>query len=226
MRLHHKEEKVDSMTQTYDHAFDDISFDVLHPQPLLIVISGPSGVGKDAVLHSLQKLRLPFHFVITATDREPRPDEEHGVNYFFVTTQEFEQMIAQDELIEYAVVYDQYKGVPKGQVRKALASGKDVIMRLDVQGAAKVRQLCPQAILIFLVPASTREWVQRLQERRSETPESFHLRIETARQELERIPEFDYVVINAQDKLEEAADQIVAIIEAEHLRVHPRKISL
>jgi guanylate kinase len=203
-----------------------ISFDVLHPQPLLVVISGPSGVGKDAVLHSLQKLRLPFHFVITATDRAPREDEVHGVNYFFVSTEEFEQMIAQDELIEYAVVYDQYKGVPKQQVRQALASGKDVIMRLDVQGAAYVRQLCPEAILIFLVPANQSEWYQRLEERRSETPESLKLRVATAKQELERIPEFDYVVINAQDKLEQAADQIVAIIEAEHLRVDPRKITL
>ena len=203
-----------------------ISFDVLHPQPLLVVISGPSGVGKDAVLHSLQKLRLPFHFVITATDRAPREDEVHGVNYFFVSTEEFEQMIAQDELIEYAVVYDQYKGVPKQQVRQALATGKDVIMRLDVQGAAYVRQLCPEAILIFLVPANQDEWYQRLEERRSETPESLKLRVATAKEELERIPEFDYLVINAQDKLEQAADQIVAIIEAEHLRVNPRKITL
>jgi len=204
----------------------DISFDVLHPQPLLIVISGPSGVGKDAVLHSLQKLRLPFHFVITATDRAPRADEVHGVNYFFVTTEEFEQMIAQDELIEYATVYGQYKGVPKNQVRQALASGKDVIMRLDVQGAAKVRELCPEAILIFLVPANQDEWFKRLEERRSETPESLKLRVATAIKELKRIPEFDYVVINAQDKLEQAADQIVAIIDAEHLRVNPRKITL
>lgn len=204
----------------------DISFDVLHPQPLLIVISGPSGVGKDAVLHSLQKLRLPFHFVITATDRAPRADEVHGVNYFFVTTEEFEQMIAQDELIEYATVYGQYKGVPKDQVRQALASGKDVIMRLDVQGAAKVRELCPEAILIFLVPANQEEWFKRLKERRSETPESLKLRVATAIKELKRIPEFDYVVINAQDKLEQAADQIVAIIDAEHLRVNPRKITL
>lgn len=209
-----------------DSILEGISFDVLHREPLLVVISGPSGVGKDAVLHSLQKLRLPFHFVITATDREPRPDEEHGVNYFFVSTAEFEQMIAQDALIEYAVVYDQYKGVPKDQVRQALASGKDVIMRLDVQGAAKVRQLCPEAVLIFLVPACTQEWVQRLHERRSETPESFQLRIQTAKKEMESIPQFDYVVINAQDKLEQAADQIVAIIEAEHLRVAPRKITL
>ena len=214
------------MTQPPENAFEEISFDVLHPQPLLVVISGPSGVGKDAVLHSLQKLRLPFHFVITATDREPRPDEQHGINYFFVSTKQFKQMIAQDELIEYAVVYDQYKGVPKDQVRQALASGKDVIMRLDVQGAARVRQLCPEAILIFLVPACSEEWYQRLQERRSETPESFKLRIRTAKQEMKRIPEFDYIVINAQDKLEQAADQIVAIIEAEHLRVDPRKITL
>ena len=120
----------------------NISFDVLHPQPLLVVISGPSGVGKDAVLHSLQKLRLPFHFVITATDRAPRADEVHGVNYFFVSTEEFEQMIAQDDLIEYAVVYDQYKGVPQ----RPGAPGTCQRQRRDHASGRSRRYLCAPAL--------------------------------------------------------------------------------
>src|SRR5208337_1487330 len=103
-------------------------------QPLLIVISGPSGVGKDAVLKSLQQRKLDFHFVVTSTSRPARLNERDGIDYFFVTKEKFEEMIAQGELIEYAMVYDQYKGVPKSQIRQAIESGKDVIMRVDVQG--------------------------------------------------------------------------------------------
>jgi guanylate kinase len=201
-------------------------FDVYHPEPLLIVISGPSGVGKDAVLHCLKERQLPFHFVITATTRPPRPGERDGVDYHFLSTPRFEEMIAQDELIEFALVYQQYKGVPKFEVRNAMVSGEDVIMRLDVQGAARVRELCKDAILIFLVPANEAEWVSRLNERQTETPESLSLRMETARKEMTRINEFDYVVVNAQDCLHETADAIIAIIQAEHHRTISRRITL
>src|SRR5512134_2640467 len=109
-------------------------FNLHHPQPLLIVISGPSGVGKDTVMLRMQERGMPFHFVITATTRARRENEEHGVDYFFVSKEEFARMIEQDELIEYAIVYSDYKGIPKQQVRQALASGQDVVMRLDVQG--------------------------------------------------------------------------------------------
>ena len=131
---------------------ENLNFDLLHPRPLLVVISGCSGVGKDAVLNGLKERNQPFHFVVTATSREPRAGEVHGRDYFFVSREEFEKMIAGDELLEYANVYNQYKGIPKLQVRQALESGKDVIMRLDVQGAAKIRSLCPEAVLIFLTP--------------------------------------------------------------------------
>ena len=112
-----------------------------HRPPLLIVISGPSGVGKDTVIQRMKERRLPFHFVVTATTRPPRAGEVHGRDYFFVTKDEFAAMIESDELLEYAYVYNDYKGIPKQQVREALASGQDVIMRVDVQGAAKIRQL-------------------------------------------------------------------------------------
>ena len=201
-------------------------FDVYHPEPLLIVISGPSGVGKDAVLCSLKERQLSFHFVVTATTRSPRPGECEGVDYHFIDNSRFEEMIAQDELIEFALVYQQYKGIPKFEVRNALASGKDVIMRLDVQGAARVRQLCRDAILIYLVPANENEWIERLNERMTETPESLNLRIETARKEMLRLTEFDYVVVNAQNCLDETADAIIAIIQAEHHRTTARQITL
>jgi guanylate kinase len=203
-----------------------ISFDLYHPQPLLIIISGPSGVGKDAVVRTLQRRETSLHFVVTATSRPMRAGEVDGVDYIFVSEAQFEDMIAHDDLLEYAVVYQQYKGIPKSQVRDAMASGKDVIMRIDVQGAATVRKLCPEAVLIFLIPSNQAEWIQRLMERRTETPESMKLRVKTAQQELTRMGEFDYVVVNAQDCLDEAVDAIEAIIEAEHHRVSPRKLCL
>jgi guanylate kinase len=203
-----------------------ISFDLYHPQPLLVVISGPSGVGKDAVLKTLQRRENSLHFVVTATSRKIREGEVNGVDYIFVSVDEFESMVARDELLEYAMVYEQYKGIPKSQVRDAMHSGKDVIMRIDVQGAATIRRLCPEAVLIFLIPANQPEWIKRLEERRTETPENLNLRIHTAQQELTRMAEFDYVVVNAQDCLDEAVDAIEAIIEAEHHRVQPRRICL
>lgn len=195
-------------------------------QPLLIVISGPSGVGKDTVIERMKERGLPFHFVITATTRSPRPEEQHGVDYFFISHDEFAEMIEMGELLEYAIVYNDYKGIPRQQVRQALESGKDVVMRLDVQGAATIRQLCPDALLIFLTTQDEEEMIQRLKIRKSETPEGLKLRIATARQELKRLPEFDYVVVNRENQLDQAVDIIMAIIQAEHHRTKPRKVTL
>ncbi len=195
-------------------------------QPLLIVISGPSGVGKDTVLQRMKARELPFHFVVTATTRPPRTEEVEGEDYIFVSTEQFAEMIEKGELLEYAIVYNDYKGIPKEQVRYALASGKDVIMRVDVQGAASVRKLSPDAILIFLTTQDEQELVRRLEMRKTETPEGLKLRIATARQEFKRISEFDYVVVNRTNRLDEAVDTILAIIDAEHHRVNPRKVNL
>ncbi len=201
-------------------------FDLHNPEPLLIVISGPSGVGKDTVIQHMKERDLPFHFVVTATTRPPRPNEVHGVDYFFVSHDEFAEMIEKGELLEYAVVYTDYKGIPKAQVREALSSGKDVVMRLDVQGAATVQGLCPDALLIFLTTTDEEELINRLKLRKTETPEGLKLRIATARQELNRIKSFDYVVVNRECKLDETVDMILSIICAEHHRVEPRKVSL
>ncbi len=195
-------------------------------EPLLIVISGPSGVGKDTVIEWMNKRGLPFEFVVTATTRPPRQDEVHGVNYIFLTKDQFAEMIEKGELLEYAVVYEDFKGVPKEQVRKALASGRDVVMRLDVQGAKTVRQLAPESLLIFLTTQNEEELIHRLVSRRGEDSEGLKLRIATARQELKQIELFDYVVVNRENHLDETLDTILAIIKAEHARVHHRKVTL
>ncbi|MGD8623813.1 MAG: guanylate kinase [Anaerolineae bacterium] len=194
--------------------------------PLLVVISGPSGVGKDSVVQRMKDRDLPFHFVVTATDRPPRPQEVHGRDYYFYSTAEFQRMIAQGEMLEHAVVYGQLKGIPKAHVRQALASGQDVIMRLDVQGARTVKDLLPMAITIFLLAESEGELLARLRARRTESEEALRHRLDTARQELDCIPEFDYVVVNRRDALDRAVDDVAAIIRAEHCRATPRQVRL
>jgi len=206
----------------------NIDFELKKPErvPLLIVISGPSGIGKDTVVLGLKKRQLPFHFVITATSRDPRSYEVDGKDYFFYSQDKFEEMIANGEFLEYAWVYTAYKGVPKFQVREALASGEDVVMRLDFQGAQTVREMCPEAILIFLTANTKEEWLQRLHDRRSETEEELSVRIDTAKAEYESLEIFDYIVNNEQSKLDKTLDVIESIIEAEHHRVHPRRVQL
>lgn len=204
----------------------DSEFDIHHPQPLLIVISGPSGAGKDTVMQRMQERGLPFHFVVTATTRPKRANEVHGKDYFFVSKEEFAHMIDEDELIEHAIVYGDYKGIPKQQVREALSSGKDVVMRIDVQGAETVRKMAPEALMIFITTNSEEELVQRLETRKTETADSLAIRIATARKELKRVEAFDYVIINHDFHLDATVDTIRAIIEAEHHRVTPRKVTL
>ncbi len=197
-----------------------------HPHPLLLVISGPSGVGKDSLVEGIKGRGVNFHFVVTATSRPPRPGETEGVDYFFVSEHRFEEMIEQDELIEHALVYGQYKGVPKQQVRNALASGKDVVMRLDVQGATTVKRLIPGAILLFLSASSEEELIDRLRKRSTEDSQQIQRRIDMARAEMEQIDRFDYVVINRDGELDAAVDRALAIMDAEHARVHPRQVKL
>jgi guanylate kinase len=196
------------------------------PNPLLVVVSGPSGVGKDATLQRMQDLGYPFHFVVTTTDRPPRPDEVNGRDYYFVSTQEFESMIEEDALLEHAIVYGQHKGVAKAQVRRALESDHDVMMRLDVQGAATIRRLVPDAVLIFLSCESPAELAARLTARHTESEAALQKRLAIARQEMERLDEFDYLVINREGQLDETVRQIGAIIDAEKCRVWQREISL
>jgi guanylate kinase len=201
-------------------------FELRKTNPLLIVISGPSGVGKDSIVQRMMERGFPFHFVVTATTREKRANEIHGKDYWFVSKDEFARMIEEDELIEYAIVYGDYKGIPKAQVREALASGKDVVMRLDVQGAESVRKLSPDALLIFITCESEEELEHRLRERKTESADSLSLRIATARKELQRIDAFDYVIVNHDFHLDDTVEKVRAIIAAEHLKVHHRKVNL
>jgi guanylate kinase len=195
-------------------------------QPLLIVISGPSGVGKDTVLQRMMERNLPFHFVVTATTRAQRPGEVDGKDYIFVSRDEFAEMIERGQLLEHAFVYNDYKGIPRKQVQEALASGQDVVMRLDVQGANTIRKLAPEALLIFLTAQTEDELVERLRVRRTEDTENLKLRIATAREELKRVDIFDYLVVNPDQRLDDTVDTIMAIINAEHHRTHPRVVRL
>jgi guanylate kinase len=193
---------------------------------LLVVISGPSGVGKDSVVQRMKERGFPVHFVVTATDRPPRPTEVHGRDYYFYTTAEFEQLIARGELLEHACVYGQYKGIPRAHVRQALDSGQDVVMRVDVQGAETVKKLIPEAVTIFLTCESEEELIARLRERRTESEKALQRRLETTRQEMAQIPDFDYVVVNRRNALDNAVDDVMAIIRAEHCRSVPLRIYL
>jgi guanylate kinase len=198
-----------------------------HPTyPLLIVISGPSGVGKDTVIRRMKERGLPFHFVVTATTRAPRPGEVDGRDYLFYSAEEFARLQASGELLESARVYSDLKGIPRQQVRQALSSGKDVVLRVDVQGARTVRRLCPEALLMFLSTDSEEELAQRLRQRHTESPEGLRVRLTTARGEMGCSGEFDYVVPNRDHRLDETVDLILSIIQAEHARVHHRRVTL
>ena len=194
--------------------------------PLLIVISGPSGVGKDTVLAKMKQSRRLLHYVVTATTRPQRPGEKNGVDYHFVSREQFKRMIDTGQLLEWANVYDNLYGVPKRQVQQALAQGLDVMVKVDVQGAATIKNILPQAMFIFLTPPSLDELERRLKERKTESSEELKLRMETTRGEMDSLPLFDYVVVNHQDRLDSTIAQIDAIISAEKCRVKPRIIEL
>ncbi len=195
--------------------------------PLLLILSGPSGVGKDTVARKLIERRPnSFYFVVTATTRPPRPDEVHGVDYMFVSNDEFARMIETNELLEYAIVYNDYKGIPKQQIRDALTSGRDVILRVDVQGAHTVRRLVPNSVSVFLTTRTEEGLVNRLQRRKQDTAEGMALRTATARQEMKRMQEFDYCVVNPEGHPEVAVDRVLSIIDAEHCRVNQEPVEL
>jgi guanylate kinase len=192
----------------------------------LVVLSGPSGAGKDAALVELKKLDRPWHFALTATTRPPRQGEKMGVDYIFLDDDAFLQMRERDELLECARVYDRWYGVPRSQVRDALKDGKDVILKVDVQGAATVRRLAPEAVTIFITPRSLDELRQRLAGRMTETSPEMELRLKAAQGELAQMGSFDYRVVNPQGSLHRAVADIDAIIAAEKCRVTPRMVQL
>ena len=194
--------------------------------PLLVVLSGPSGVGKDAALAGLRNLHRPWHFVVTATTRPQRPGERDGVDYIFLGPGTFLAMKERHEFLESAEVYGRWYGVPRSQVDEGLQAGKDVILKVDVQGAETVRRLAPEALFIFMAPGSFEELERRLAQRMTESSRDLALRLGVAREELARIDEFEYRVVNCDDCLDQAVADIDAIISAEKCRVVPRSVQL
>ncbi|MQL98408.1 hypothetical protein Taro_031107 [Colocasia esculenta] len=194
-------------------------------KPLIIVISGPSGVGKDAVIKRLQEVREGIHFVVTATSREKRSGEVNGKDYYFVTKEEFLSMVERNELLEYALVYGEYKGIPKQQIRDFMAKGYDIVLRVDIQGAATLRSILGNsAVFIFLVAEDEAALVRRLVGRKTETTEMLLVRIATAREEVRHMKDFDYVVVNAEGKLDGTVKLVESIIDAEKARIHQRDV--
>ena len=204
----------------------DISTAPSAKQGLLFVLSAPSGTGKDTVIKALKEQGMDFYVVASVTTRSPRPGESEGNPYHFVSEEEFKQMVDQGELLEYAKVHGNWYGQPRKVIRDNLRAGRDVLLKIDVQGAATVRRKVPQAVFIFLVPSSLEELTQRLTTRQTETEEERLRRLADAREELAQRYWYDYVVVNRQGHLQEAVDQLRAIMLAEHARTHPRHIDI
>jgi guanylate kinase len=194
--------------------------------PLLVVLSGPSGTGKDAILNRLKESGYPAEFITTVTTRPKRTREKDGVDYRFIPPERFQAMLEAKEFLEYAEVYGNWYGVPKEPVREALEGGRDTILKVDCQGAATIKKLVPQAVFIFVVPPSMEELNARLRGRRTESDFDCDLRLKTAEEEIKQLPMFDYVVVSQQDKIDLAVLAIEAIIIAERHRVNPRQVRL
>jgi len=196
------------------------------PPQLLLVVSGSSGVGKDAVLNRMKEMELPFAYVVTATTRECREGEVDGIPYHFVSREQFREMIDDGEMLEWATVYDHYYGVPLMAVRKSLSTGQDVVIKVDVQGAATLSKAVPDAVLVFIQPPSMEELERRLRNRDSETAEELATRLGKAEEEYEQLPLFDYVLTSYPDRIDDVVAQIQAIIVAEKSKVHPRVLRI
>ena len=195
-------------------------------KPLLIVLSGLSGVGKDTVLAGLRQSAPPLYISVSATTRRRRAGEKDGVDYFFVSPARFQELIDTDQLLEWANVYGHRYGIPREPVRRALQEGKDVIVKIDVQGAATIKKILPQAVFIFLVTPYLEELEQRLKQRSTESSEDLALRLKTAGEELQKLSMFDYIVVNRPGEIKQAVADILSIIAAEKCRVTPRELKI
>ena len=196
------------------------------PQPLLVLLSGLSGAGKDTVLEGLRQSKRPYFFSVSATTRPPRSGEKEGVDYHFVTKKKFQEMIDRGDMLEWASVYGNLYGRSKEPIRQALQKGQDVIVRLDVQGAATYKKMLPGAVAIFMATPTIDDLEKRLRKRRTETPEELELRLKTAEAELEQLHIFDYIIVNRENELARTIADVTAIIDAEKCRVNQRAIKL
>ena len=193
---------------------------------MIVVLSGPSGVGKDAMLERMAELNYPYHFVITATTRKPRPGEVDGVNHYFVDRARFQELIDADELLEHAEVYGNMYGVPKQQVRDALTAGRHVMIRVDVQGASRIRQLVSDALLIFVMPPTLESLQARLEARGVDALDAITVRRSKAMDEMKDASWFDFTVVNHDDKLDKAVQEVIGVIDSESERDPPRVFDL
>lgn len=184
---------------------------------ILFVLSGPSGAGKGTVCKALMGRLSDMCVSISVTTRSPRVGEQHGVNYFFRTREQFQEMIASRELLEWAEVYGNFYGTPRAFVEERLNAGMDVILEIDIQGAMQVKETYPQGVFIFLIPPSATELEARILGRGTETEDSFQQRFTAAREELEKMRAYHYVVVN--DVVVAACERIESIITAEHCSV-------
>jgi guanylate kinase len=204
--------------------------EVTSPQPLkqglLFVLSAPSGTGKDTVINTLKRQGMDFYVVSSVTTRAPRPGESEGNPYYFVSQEIFDHMVANNELLEYANVHGNWYGQPLKQIKDNLQAGRDVLLKIDVQGAATVRKKLPNAIFIFLVPGSLEDLVERLTARQTESEEERQRRLNDARNELAQRDYYEYVIENRQGSPLEAVERLRAIILAEHCRTRPRYVSM
>jgi guanylate kinase len=194
---------------------------------LVFVLSGPSGVGKSTLIEKLKTDGFPITYCVTATTRPRRTREEHGKHYYFLSDAEYDSLLAADQFLEHAVVHNLYRyGIPLASIREGLRLGNDLIMAPDVQGASTVRWKLPNAITIFLRPASLDELLPRLEKRGTETEEERRIRLATAEREMQRMSEYDYVIVNKSERLEQAMTDLKAIIAAERLRLCRRDVTL
>ena len=194
--------------------------------PLVVVISGPSGVGKDVLIEGMTGRGLNYHFTVTATTRDPRPSEREGINHHFLSVDEFQRAIADDELLEWARVYGNYYGVPKKQVRNALNQGKHVIIRVDVQGALRIKELAPEALMIFIHPPDLNVLQQRIERRGVNSSSDIATRLESAEEEMRQSKLFDRQVVNQEGDLESAVDEVISIVHEESRRIPPRIVNI
>ena len=198
-----------------------------HVNPIVVVISGPSGVGKDVMIdRMIESDRIGFHFTVTATTRDPRPGEKDGINHHFVTVDDFVNLIANDDLLEWAQVYGNYYGVPKKQVRDALTAGNHVILRVDVQGAKRLSEIIPEALLIFIIPPSLDVLKSHLEKRGVDLEVEMTKRLAAANEEISQAHLFDFTVTNEEDCLNDTVNEVVEIIESESQRIPPRRVSI
>jgi len=196
------------------------------PRPLLVVISGPSGVGKDATISRIREIGVKFHYTVTATTREKRRGEVDGVDYHFLSHADFLKKIERDNFLEHAEVYGNFYGVPKKEVRQALQKGQDVIIKVDVQGAATLKKKIPDAVFIFLLTPSLGDLIERLKARNADSEVAVNARMCKAEDELKCLPLFDYCVVNHKNDLDRTAEAVAGIIKTERHRVKPRVVNI